>query len=112
MLDPITGESYVHILTKVSELLEVKLNIRKQNKTGRSYYIIEMSSVKSLEIITDYLNKYPLNSSKFLDYQDWIMVVKYVINKIEKNKVKVEEIKKKMNNCRTYFNWDHLDNLE
>jgi hypothetical protein len=43
---------------------------RKQKSTGNEYYTLTASSKISLEILKDYLDKYPLFSSKYLDYKD------------------------------------------
>jgi hypothetical protein len=43
---------------------------RKQKSTGNEYYTLTASSRMSLDIIVNYLEKYPLFSSKYLDYKD------------------------------------------
>jgi hypothetical protein len=70
MLDPITNESYFKVLTEVSNLFNCSLLTRKQKSTGNEYYTLTASSQMSLEKIINYLNKYPLFSSKYLDYKD------------------------------------------
>ena len=44
---------------------------RNQKATGNEYYTLTASSKISLDIIVSYLEKYPLFSSKYLDYKDW-----------------------------------------
>jgi hypothetical protein len=70
MLDPITNESYLKVLTDVSNFLNCSLLTRKQKSTGNEYYTLTASSKMSLEIIVNYLEEYPLFSSKYLDYSD------------------------------------------
>jgi hypothetical protein len=70
MFDPITNESYFKVLTEISNFLNCSLLIRKQKSTGNVYYTLTASSKMSLEIIKNYLDKYPLFSSKYLDYND------------------------------------------
>jgi len=70
MLDPITNESYLKVLTEVSHFLNCSLLTRKQKSTGNEYYTLTASSKMSLEIIINYLDNYPLFSSKYLDYND------------------------------------------
>lgn len=70
MLDPITKESYISVLTEITQFLGCKLLTRKQTSTGNEYYIITTSSRKSLFIIINYLNKFPLLSSINLDFKD------------------------------------------
>ena len=44
MLDPITGDSYLKVLTNIAEFLNCSLLTRKQKSTGNEYYIIAASS--------------------------------------------------------------------
>jgi hypothetical protein len=70
MLDPITNDSYSKVLTDISNFLNCTLLIRKQKSTGNEYYTLTASNRMSLDIIVNYLEKYPLFSSKYLDYKD------------------------------------------
>jgi hypothetical protein len=70
MLDAITNESYLKVLTDVSNFLNCSLLTRKQKSTGNEYYTLTASSKISLKIIVNYLEEYPLFSSKYLDYND------------------------------------------
>jgi hypothetical protein len=68
----------------------------------------------SLEIIINYLDKYPLFSSKYLDYNDWKKVVFLIFeNKhyTEEGINKTEFVKNSMNRQRIKFTWDHLNIL-
>jgi len=114
MLDPITNESYFKVLTEVSNFLNCSLLTRKQKSTGNEYYTLTASSKMSLEIIINYLEKYPLFSSKYLDYNDWKEVVFLIFeNKhyTEEGINKTEFVKNSMNRQRTKFTWDHLNIL-
>jgi hypothetical protein len=75
MLDPITNDNYLKVLTDISNFLNCSLLTRKQKSTGNEYYTLTASSKLSLEIIVNYLDKYPLFSSKYLDYNDWKKIV-------------------------------------
>ena len=79
MLDPITNDSYHEVLTKIAFFLNCKLLIRKQKSTGNEYYTLAASSKTSLNIIINYFFKYPLFSSKYLDYKDWEKVAFLII---------------------------------
>jgi hypothetical protein len=70
MLDPITNDSYSKVLTDIFNFLNCTLLIRKQKSTGNEYYTLTASNRMSLDIIVNYLEKYPLFSSKYLDYKD------------------------------------------
>jgi hypothetical protein len=53
----------------IADFLKTKLRIRAfQGKY--SQYIVNTSSIESNKILIDYLNTYPLLSSKYLDYKD------------------------------------------
>ncbi len=114
MLDPITGDSYLKVLTNIAEFLNCNLLTRKQKSTGNEYYNITASNKISLEIIIQYLEIFPLFSSKYLDYKDWKQIALLILeNKhyTEEGLIKTDFVKNSMNRKRTYFNWDHLDKL-
>jgi hypothetical protein len=112
MFDPITNESYEFLFKCIAKYLRVKLNTRKQTESGRSYFLVSMNSANSKKCLRAYLDKYPLLSSKFLDYKDWCAVDNLIIsNQHYIQEQKVKQLKDRMNNSRTYFNWDHLNQL-
>ena len=114
MLDPITGDSYLKVLTNIAEFLNCSLLTRKQKSTGNEYYIIAASSKLSLDIIVKYLEEYPLFSNKYLDYKDWKKIVILILeNKhyTEEGLTKTDFVRNSINKKRTYFNWDHLNKL-
>lgn len=114
MLDPITNESYLKVLTDVSNFLNCSLLTRKQKSTGNEYYTLTASSKMSLEIIVNYLEEYPLFSSKYLDYSDWKEIVFLIFeNKhyTEEGINKTESVKNSMNKQRIKFTWNHLNLL-
>ena len=70
ILDPITNNSYSPVLTNISYFLNCSLLTRTQKSTGNEYYILTASSRNSTEILVNYLDRYYLFSSKYLDYKD------------------------------------------
>ena len=114
MIEPSSKNSYYNILNKIAIFLLCNLLTRKQNSTDNTYYTLTASSLESIKIIISYFNKYPLYSSKYLDYKDWEIVAKLRLNNehyTENGISKVELAKNSMNNNRTIFNWNHLNNL-
>lgn len=114
MLDPITKDSYSKVLTDICNFLNCNLLTRKQKSTGNEYYTLTASSKISLDIIINYLEKYSLFSSKYLDYKDWKEIVLLIFeNKhyTKKGIDKTESIRNSMNRQRTHFTWDHLNIL-
>ena len=74
-------------------------------------YRVRTTSLKGNLILINYIENYPLFSSKYLNYQDWRKVLVFFENKNHTNPESIKtiiEIKSKMNNKRTEFNWDHL----
>ena len=112
MIDPISKITYENLFIKIANFLQTKLNVRNQSISNRQYYIISVSSLKNLPIILEYLLKHSLFSSKYLDFKDWEIVAKYILNGEHYNNIEIiQSLKTQMNNKRTKFNWDHLDNL-
>jgi hypothetical protein len=66
------NSSYYFIMSKIASYLDVNLNNRERLKDGKIYssFIITASSQKSLDLLREYLTRYPLLSSKYLDYLD------------------------------------------
>lgn len=109
-----TNVSYYNILNKIAVFLGCNLLTRRQVATNKEYYTLTASSCKSLLIIINYFEMFPLFSSKYLDYLDWSKVVKLIINKkqyIDTNIIEIDLLKSNMNNQRTYFKWYHLNKL-
>jgi len=114
MLDPVTKISYFSVLNQIAKFLGCKLLTRKQLSTNNEYYILAASNRKSLLVIVNYLELYPLFSSKYLDYKDWNKAVKLILTDkhyTEKGLIEIDLIRNNMNKNRTYFNWDHLSKL-
>ena len=62
-------------------------------------------------VLEEYLENYPIFSSKYLDYKDWNKVLALIKIGEHKNELdinKIIKIKSGMNNKRTLFIWDHL----
>ena len=115
MVDPITNQSYFDILTKIASFLNCNLLLRKQVATGNVYYTLTASSSRSLKIIIDYFECYHLYSSKYLDYKDWALAARIILEKKQytnENIVKIDFLKSNMNNSRVYFNWNHLNKIQ
>ena len=112
MIEPKTNESYFNAMNDIAQFLSCNLLTRKQVSTGNEYYTLAATSHKSLIIITNYFEKFPLFSSKHLDYLDWNKAVELILNNEHyTNLVLIDQYKSKMNRARTEFNWDHLDKL-
>lgn len=109
----ITGStSYIDILSIIANYLGVNVYNRSRfvgNSITYQYYFVA-GSKKSQSLIINYLNNFPLFSSKYLDYKDWCEIIKIsnsILTKEEKiNKSNI--LKSGINNKRTLFTWNHL----
>lgn len=81
---------------------------------NNTFYTLAATSKVSSAILIKYFSKYPLFTSKFLDYKDWEQVAYLIINNqhlTEEGINTVELVRSRMNTKRTEFNWDHLQNF-
>jgi hypothetical protein len=114
IIDPVSGLSYQDILFKISEYLGCKLKISRHNN-NKEYFLIRASNRKSLIAIINYFSHFNLYTSKYLDYSNWAETAKLLLNNEAyslKNRKRIYSLKHNMNNKRTIFNWDHLNNFE
>jgi hypothetical protein len=100
------------IKLKLANYLQVSLSlISKSNGTSKKQYRVTTHNLASNKILISYLNKYPLFSSKFLNFKDFEYIYNLHLNKEHltiKNKELIVSISKNKNNQRSIFIWDHL----
>lgn len=85
-----------------------------RNDSENPQYRVRTTSLKGNLAVVNYLTKYPLFGTKFSDYRDWVKVVELFnqgsfYHKLNMDYVKL--IKSEMNENRTIFVWDHLQNF-
>lgn len=100
------------ILTDISNYLCTNL-LTRIRKTNYSTFIVISHSQNSHKLLINYLNLFPLFSSKFNNYQDWLKVYEIILKKehlTNEGKEKIFNIKS--NFKRTIFNWNHLKYLK
>lgn len=109
------GYSKLDLMEKLAEFLKVKLSKQSRKKLpGYLEYRVRTGNLDSNLILIKYLEEYPLFSSKYLNYKDWLLVINIINNKNHKTdigKSQILEIKNGMNNKRTKFIWDHMKNF-
>ena len=84
-----------------------------RNDSNNPQYRIRTNLKANLAVV-DYLTKYPLFGTKFLDFKDWAKVVELFEKGSFNHKLNmdyVKQIKSNMNDKRTVFVWDHLQNF-
>ena len=112
-----SGQVFIGISQKNKYLLEPLIHIYggrvdiSSPKVEAFKYVIYRKA-ELFNLIDNYFNKYPLISSKYLDYLDWL----HVFNLQETHSLTtlyLEEaikIRKNFNSTRTTYTWDHLNN--
>ena len=104
-----SGDSLEKVMLQIAKFLSTKLNQREiSNKY--SQFIVNTSSVQSNKILIDYLNIFPILSSKYLDYKDWESANNSYANRLHKDPAeyqKIRTLKNNMNSNRTFFDWNH-----
>nr|YP_010044487.1 hypothetical protein J6816_mgp04 [Tolypocladium guangdongense]QPF24431.1 hypothetical protein [Tolypocladium guangdongense] len=115
-LNRTTGESNVNFMTELAEFFKVNLNRKICNsllfKNPSNMLVFFAQSDRKHYIITTYLSKFPLMSSKHLNYLSFYKGLNYLGKRLTREEIiEIRDIKNSMNNQRTEFNWYHLNNL-
>ena len=109
--------SNLYIMEKIREFLDVKnVNQIKRIKSDciELAYSVRTTKKSSCQILINYLNAYPLFSSKHQDFLDWCKAHHIRIHKKYKTLEGSSELlflKNSMNTKRTQFNWDSLNSF-
>lgn len=116
-LDSLLDRSYHPIMMKISCFLQTNLLSRTRIVNEKTYfaYLAISHSFKSHEILLDYFNRYPLVSSKRLNYEDWCKVKslrkeKDKLNQEDLNKILT--IKNNFNSKRQRYDFSHLKDFD
>lgn len=86
-----SGESLKFILQDIADFLKVSLKLRKIN--NHPQFNITTSNNISNSILIEYLSTYPLFTSKYLNYIDWVYALNLFYKKKHKNPVIYEKIR-------------------
>jgi LAGLIDADG endonuclease len=107
------GFNNFEFLLKIAKLFNTQIKETRLNRSNPEYRV-RTTSLQGNNKVNNYLLKYPLFGTKYLDSVDWMKVVNLFNNgehKTNLGKEKIIEIKSIMNNKRTIFTWDHLQNF-
>jgi LAGLIDADG endonuclease len=106
------NSSYKPIMEKIKAFFSITTDLKtSKHNIDKTYWIIEVSSLNKLNLLIQYLNNYPLLTTKRNDYDDWLKVYLLITDKLHLNedgKLLIKQIKSNMNKKREVFNWDHL----
>ena len=112
------GTSYFNILSIIARYLGVNLYSRSREQNDKIFYsyMVISYSIQSHTKVIDYLDRYPLYSSKYLAYKDW----KHVIEQLKlragksltaKEVLEINKVKAQFNKKRTKFDFSHLNSI-
>lgn len=104
-------ETYFLICNKIAMYFGVSVYTRERKINNNIYfsYLIVSHSIRSHEKVCLYFDKYPLFSSKYLNYLDWKKIYLWQKEKkINENLNICFNIKNNFNNKRKNLLWDHL----
>ena len=107
------GYDNLDFLTYIAEFLETEVK-KIRSDAPKPEYRVRTTNLKCNIIAKNYLLQFPLFGTKYLDSLDWIEVVDMFDRKehnTEEGKKKIVKIKSGMNNYRTDFTWNHLQNF-
>jgi len=118
-LNRVTEESNSPFMTDISNFFQVNLNAKVVKSTGPEFkkpiyeaLVFYAQSDSKHYITTSYLTKFPLMTSKYLNYLDFFKGLSYLGKRLTDKEIReVRIIKNSMNNQRTEFNWDHLNSF-
>lgn len=109
------GNNKKQIMSNLAQFLNLPLKlVNKRYCSGQDQYAVKSNILESNLILSDYLNHYPLFSSKYLNFKDYfrvLMLIKNQEHKTDSGKALIYSIKQNMNNMRTLFVWDHLQDF-
>ncbi len=105
--------SFFPVMSKISEFLNTSVLSRTRlvkDKQYFSYMVIAHNKI-SLSKVKEYFLKYPMLSSKQLDFKDWLFILNKQTNTFNTISYLEDAIKirKDFNKSRSSFNWDHLN---
>lgn len=109
----ISGDDCFPFLSDIGSFLGLSIKKRKgRDNTKNPQYRLRTSSLEQNKILINYLTKFPLYSSKYLDFLNWskaFLLFSEKKHKTEEGKNLIKILKDSMNNKRTFFTWDHLN---
>jgi hypothetical protein len=107
------GYSNEQFLVNIAKYLNVSLKNIRENTPHPQYRLRTMSLDTNL-ILIHYLNEYPLFGSKYLDYNNWKEIFNLFNPRFRYSQYNIDKIldlKSELNDKRTIFTWNHLNNF-
>ena len=108
MTDQIAKEFGINVSTIARDRINPKIGSNYVEKS----YLVTVKSLESRSKLINYLEVFPLLSSKYLDYSDWKkaqIIVNMKQHKSIEGSSEIIRLKNSMNTKREFFDWSHLD---
>jgi len=107
IIDKSTGDSCVPFMTEIADLFKCKIYHKMENAI-----VFIANANNNHYLIKSYFDKYPLMTSKHLNYMSYLEGTNYLGRRLTYEEIiNIKAIKNSMNDKRTYFNWDHLNHF-
>jgi hypothetical protein len=84
------------------------------SSSKRSTFRVRTNNIAANQLLISYLDRFPLFGTKYLDYLDWVKAFSIYVEGYHYSEHGINEIvkiKSHMNDKRTIFIWDHLNNF-
>lgn len=107
------GYDNLYFLTYIAKFLETEVKKIRSDKRKPEYRVRTINLKGNIKAKNSLL-QFPIFGTKHLDSLDWMEIVDMFDrkeHKTDKGKEKTVKIKSGMNNFRTNFTWDHLQNF-
>ena len=107
------SEDKLLLMNVLAEFLLTTVKSIRENKP-KPEYRVRTTNLKGNLVLENYLDQFPLFGTKFLDYRDWVKILDYFKHGKFNHKENIDNIidmKSCMNDKRTIFTWDHLQNF-
>jgi len=113
------NSSFFEICSKIASLFKTSVYNRSRIRNNKEClsFVISTTTKESNELVCAYFDRFPLFSSKYLNYKDWREIV-YLQQQNKKGKNYPQEyfskalaIKANFNTKRTNFDWAHLESF-
>lgn len=100
IIDGISGMSCMPFMLNIANCFNVKIHGIIKNEMS-----VAVQATSKQYLVQSYFEKYPLMTSKYLNYLDYIRGLNYLGRSLNKDEIlEIQAIKNSMNNKRTYFN--------
>lgn len=109
----ITNLSFDTVMLAIANAFHAKCNISKHNNDIH-YYIVSTSSKIQVNAIINYIDAFPLFSSKRMNYNDFkkcVIIIKNNEHIATSDYTKFTDLKNQINNKPVHFDWTHLKDL-